>query len=106
MRIRNDIAKTVVLNYITETFSRFEFNPANVLNSFVAKMYVHNNFDKFTQIVSKDGYIDLMALEENILSDIERLGRFDIPALGTTYLFTADDIKRLITKMKENGEND
>lgn len=105
MKIRNDLAKAVVLNFITETFSRFEFNPANVVNSLVAKMYVHNHFDKFVQVVSKDGYIDLVALEDVVIRDVEKLGKFEIPALGTTYLFTADDVKRLINKMKENGEN-
>lgn len=104
MKIRNELAKNVVKDFINETFSKFEFNMTNVANAFIAKMYVHNNFDAITQIISKDGYIDIDALEEFALSDVERLGRFEIPAIGTRYIFNADDIKALIAKMKERAD--
>lgn len=104
MKIRNDLAKSVITDFITETFSKFEFNPANVINSLVAKMYVHNNFDIMAQVLSKDGYIDIEALEQYALSDVEKLGKFEVPALGTKYLFNADDVKHLISKFKEKAE--
>lgn len=104
MKIRNDLAKSVLTDFVTETFSGFEFTPVNVLNSLAVKMYVHNNFDVIAQVLSKDGYIDVTALEQFALKDIEKLGKFEVPAVGTRYLFNTDDVKRLIAKMKEQAE--
>lgn len=104
MQIRNDLAKSVITDFVTETFSTFEFNPVNVLNSLAVKMYVHNNFDKVAQVLSKDGYIDVAALEAFALADVEKLGKFEVPAVGTKYLFNSDDVKRLIAKLKEKAE--
>ena len=104
MKIRNDLARDVVTDYITETFSKFEFSPTNVMNALVAKMYIYNNFNTVTQVISKDGYIDISALENFAINDLERLGRFEIPAIGTRYAFTADDAKQLINKMKEKAD--
>lgn len=105
MRIRNDLAKGVVLNFVSEIFNSFEFSPKNVLNMIAVKMFVQNNFDKLEMVVSKDGYIDLKALEEVVLPDVEKLGKFEVPAIGTRYIFTKDDIKRLFQRLKENAED-
>lgn len=105
MRIRNDLAKGVVLNFISETFNTFDFSPKNVLNMIAVKMFVQNNFDKLEMVVSKDGYIDLKALEEVVLPDVEKLGKFEVPAIGTRYIFTKDDIKKLLQRLKENAED-
>lgn len=105
MRIRNDLAKGVVLNFISETFNTFDFKPKNVLNMIAVKMFVQNNFDKLEMVVSKDGYIDLSALEEVVLPDVEKLGKFEVPAIGTRYIFTKDDVKKLLHKLKENSED-
>lgn len=105
MKIRNDLAKSVTLNFVSEVFNSFEFNPKNVLNLIAVKMFVQNNFDKLEMVVSKDGYIDITALEEIILPDIEKLGKFEVPALGTRYIFTKDDIKKLLHKLKENSDD-
>lgn len=104
MKIRNDLAKSVMTEFVTETFSKFEFTPANVVNSLVAKMFIHNNFDAMAQVLSKDGYIDIEALENYAIADIDKLGKFEVPALGTKYLFNSDDVKRLIAKLKEKAE--
>lgn len=105
MKIRNDLAKSVTLNFVSEIFNSFEFNPKNVLNLIAVKMFVQNNFDKLEMVVSKDGYIDITALEEIILPDIEKLGKFEVPAIGTRYIFTKDDIKKLLHKLKENSDD-
>ena len=105
MRIRNDLAKSVALNFMSDTFNSFEFSPKNVLNMIAVKMFVQNNFDKLEMVVSKDGYIDITALEEIILPDIEKLGKFEVPAIGTRYIFTKDDIKRLLQRLKENADS-
>lgn len=104
MRIRNDLAKSVVMDYITETFSKFEFNPVNVINSLGVKMFVHNRFDVVAGILSKDGYIDIDALEQLAIPEIEKLGKFEVPALGARYTFDVNDVKQLIAKMKTKGE--
>lgn len=104
MKIRNDLAKSVVEDYITETFTKFEPNIKNFGNAFLAKMFVHNHFDQLTQIISKDGYIDITALESFASSDIDKLGKFEVPGVGTKYLFTSDDIRVLINKMKEKAD--
>lgn len=105
MKIRNDLAKSVVLDFISETFNTFDFSPKNVLNMIAVKMFVQNNFDKLEMVVSKDGYIDLKALEEVVLPDVEKLGKFEVPAIGTRYIFTKDDIKKLLQRLKENAED-
>lgn len=105
MRIRNDLAKTVIMNYISETFASFEFNAKNVGNLIATKLYVHNNFDDMAKVVSKDGFIDIAAVESVIMDDVNKLGKFEIPAIGTKYIFSADDVKRLINKLKENAND-
>lgn len=105
MRIRNDLAKGVVLDFISETFNTFDFSPKNVLNMIAVKMFVQNNFDKLEMVVSKDGYIDIPVLEEAVLPDIEKLGKFEVPAIGTKYIFTKDDIKKLLQRLKESAED-
>lgn len=104
MKIRNDLAKSVIIDFVTDTFASFEFTPKNVMNSLIAKMFVHNNFDKMAQVLSSDGYIDIEALEGFALSDMEKLGKFEVPALGSKYMFNSDDVKRLIAKLKEKAE--
>lgn len=69
-----------------------------------AKMIVHNNFDRVVGIVSQDGYIDIDALETIVVPEIEKLGKFEMPAVGTKYIFDSNDVKRLINKLKERAE--
>lgn len=104
MKIRNDLAKGVVMNFISETFSHFEFNAKNVGNLVAVKLYVHNNFDDLVKVVSKDGYIDITAIETIIMDDINKLGKFEISGLGTRYMFSSDDVKKLINKLKEKAD--
>jgi hypothetical protein len=105
MRIRNDLAKSVVMEFVSDTFSHFEFNARNVGNLIAAKLYVHNNFDNLVKLISTDGFIDISALEDVIMEDINKLGKFEIPALGTKYVFSSDDVKRLVNKLKERAND-
>lgn len=104
MKIRADLAKSVVMDYISDTFSRFEFNARNVGNLIAAKLYVYNNYDDVVKIISKDGYIDIAMLEDVIMDDVNKLGKFEIPAVGTKYIFNSDDVKRLLNKLKEKAD--
>lgn len=104
MKIRNDLAKSVVMDFVSETFSNFEFSPKNILNMVGAKMIVHNNFDRVIGIVSQDGYIDIDALETIVVPEMEKLGKFEMPGVGTKYIFDSNDVKRLINKLKERAE--
>lgn len=104
MKIRTDLAKSVVMDYISDTFSRFEFNARNVGNLIAAKLYVYNNYDDVVKIISKDGYIDIAMLEDVIMDDVNKLGKFEIPAVGTKYIFNSDDVKRLLNKLKEKAD--
>jgi hypothetical protein len=104
MKIRNDLAKSVVMDYVSETFSRFEFNAKNVGNLLAAKLYIYNNFDEMVKFISKDGFIDITMIEDVVMDDINKLGKFEIPAVGTRYIFNSDDVKRLISKLKEKAD--
>lgn len=104
MKIRNDLAKSVVMDFISDTFSRFEFNARNVGNLIAAKLFVYNNYDEMIKFISKDGYVDIGMMEDVIMDDINKLGKFEIPAVGTKYIFNADDVKRLINKLKEKAD--
>lgn len=105
MRIRNDLAKSVIMDFISDTFSHFEFNAKNVGNLIATKLYVHNNFNELVKVVSKDGFIDITAVEDVVMDDVNKLGKFEIPAIGTKYMFSADDVKRLINKLKESAND-
>ena len=105
MKIRNDLAKSVVMEFVSDTFSHFEFNARNVGNLIAAKLYVHNNFDNLVKIISAEGFIDISALEDVIMDDVNKLGKFEIPALGTKYVFSSDDVKRLVNKLKERAND-
>lgn len=105
MRIRNDIAKSVLMDFVSETFSHFEFNGRNVGNLIATKLYLHNNFDDIVRVVSKDDYIDIAAIEDVIMDDVNKLGKFEIPAIGTKYMFSSDDVKRLLNRMKEKAND-
>ena len=105
MKIRNDIAKSVLMDFITETFNGFEFSFANVAGLIAVKLFLNNNFEKILPIISQNGYIDIDALEQIAVPEIEKLGTFEVPGIGTKYSFGADDVKRLIAKMKQKGES-
>lgn len=105
MRIRNDIAKSVVMDFVSETFTHFEFNARNVGNLIAAKLYLHNNFDEIVKVVSKDGFIDVASIETVIMDDVNKLGKFEIPAIGAKYMFSSEDVKRLINKLKEKAND-
>ena len=105
MKIRNDLAKSVVMEFVSDTFSHFEFNARNVGNLIAAKLYVHNNFDNLVKLISSEGFIDITALEDVIMDDVNKLGKFEIPALGTKYVFSSDDVKRLVNKLKERAND-
>lgn len=105
MRIRNDIAKSVVMDFISDTFSHFEFNARNVGNLIAAKLYIHNNFDEMIGFISKDGFVDIAAIEDVVMEDVNRLGKFEIPAIGAKYMFSADDVKRLLNRFKEKAND-
>lgn len=92
------------MDYISDTFSHFEFNARNVGNLIAAKLYVYNNYDDVVKIISKDGYIDIAMLEDVIMDDVNKLGKFEIPAVGTKYIFNSDDVKRLLNKLKEKAD--
>lgn len=92
------------MDYISDTFSRFEFNARNVGNLIAAKLYVYNNYDDIVKIISKEGYIDIAMLEDVIMDDVNKLGKFEIPAVGTKYIFNSDDVKRLLNKLKEKAD--
>ena len=67
-------------------------------------LFLNNNFEKILPIISQNGYIDIDALEQIAVPEIEKLGKFEVPGIGTKYSFGADDVKRLIAKMKQKGE--
>ena len=104
MKIRNDVAKSALMDFITETFNGFEFSFANVAGLVAVKLFLNNNFEKILPIISQNGYIDIDALEQIAVPEIEKLGKFEVPGIGTKYSFDADDVKRLIAKMKQKGE--
>lgn len=105
MKIRNDIAKSVVMDFISDTFSHFEFNARNVGNLIAAKLYIRNNFDEMIGFISKDGFVDIAAIEDVVMEDVNRLGKFEIPAIGAKYMFSSDDVKRLLNRMKEKAND-
>lgn len=104
MKVRNELAKTAVMDFLTETFNGFEFSFQNVAALVAVKLYVHNNFDKILPLVSKDGYIDLDVLDAVIIPEAERLGKIEIPGIGTRYTFGPDDVKKLMQKLKQKAE--
>lgn len=104
MKIRNDLAKEATMEFITETFNGFNFSISNVAALIAVKLFVNNNFERILPIISQDGYIDIDALEAIVVPEVEKLGKFEVPGIGTKYSFGPDDIKRLIAKMKQRGE--
>lgn len=106
MKIRNELAKSVVMDYVSEVFSSFDFSAANVLNMVAAKMFIQNNFEKVLPVISADGFVDIDAFEQIAVPEVEKLGKFEMEALGKKYSFDVNDVKRLITKMKERAGND
>lgn len=92
------------MDYISETFSGFEFSVANVATMVMAKMFVHNNFEKILPIISDGDYIDIDALEQIAMPEVERLGKFELPGFGTKYSFSCDDVKKLLGRIKQRAE--
>lgn len=104
MKVRNELVKSALMDYISETFATFDFSMANVASMVAAKMFVHNNFDKVLPVISDGAFVDVDALESIVMPEIERIGKFEVPGLGTKYSFSAEDIKKLIGRIKQRGE--
>jgi hypothetical protein len=39
------------------------------------------------------------------MDDVNKLGKFEVLGIGAKYMFSSDDVKRLINKMKEKADD-
>lgn len=104
MKIRKDMLKTALEEYVDETFNNFDFNITNVTNKIISKLainkYIHTIAD---MLKDEDGMINVDELEATIMPEIRRLGLIEIPGIGTKYRLREDDFVILFNKIKEKA---
>ena len=66
-----------------------------------------NSLDRINKMVAriKELY-ETWKVTNVIMEDVNKLGKFEIPAIGAKYIFSSDDVKRLINKLKENANDE
>lgn len=104
MKIRKDMLKAALEEYVDETFNNFDFNITNVTNKIISKLainkYIHTIAD---MLKDEDGMINVDELEATIMPEIRRLGLIEIPGIGTKYRLREDDFVILFNKIKEKA---
>ena len=104
MKIRKEMLKSALEEYVDETFNNFDFNITNVTNKLISKLainkYIHTIAD---MLKDEDGMINVDELEATIMPEIKRLGIIEIPGLGTKYRLREEDFIVLFNKIKEKS---
>ena len=81
------------------------FNKLNDEANYYSELSGKTGINSWDQDKFQAGIISMIQDLNLTKEQIEKLGNFEVPGVGTKYSFGADDVKRLIAKMKQKGES-
>ena len=102
MKIRKEMLKSALEEYVDEIFNTFDFNITNITNKVISKLAINKYIGTIGDMLKDDeGFINVDELEATVMPEIRRLGIVEIPAIGTKYRLREDDFNILFNKIKE-----
>ena len=107
MKIRLELLKSVIEDYIDETFNGFKQDLANMMNRVGAKMRLGQMITDYGDTMTdSQGMIDVTALENYVLPEVRKLGIIEVAGIGKKFTFNENDVIKLFSKIKEKSVNE
>ena len=107
MKIRLEMLKSVLEDYVDEVFNGFKQDLANMINRVGAKMRLGQLITDYGEMVADEqGTINVDKLEEYIMPEIRKLGVIEINGVGKKFSFNENDVLKLFAKIRERSTND
>lgn len=107
MKIRTEILKSVLEDYIDEVFNGFKQDLANMMNRVGAKMRLGQMITDYGDTMAdSQGFIDVTALESYVMPEVKKLGIIEVSGIGKKFTFNENDVIKLFAKIKEKSVNE
>lgn len=107
MKIRLELLKSVIEDYIDETFDGFKQDLANMMNRVGAKMRLGQMITDYGDTMTdSQGMIDVTSLENYVLPEVRKLGIIEVTGIGKKFSFNENDVIKLFSKIKEKSVNE
>lgn len=107
MKIRIELLKTALEDYIDEVFNGFNQDLANMINRVGAKMKLGQMVTEYgTAIADTEGFINIAELENYVMPEVRKLGIIEVNGVGKRFSFNESDVTRLFSKIKEKCVNE
>lgn len=107
MKIRLEILKNVLEDYIDEVFDGFKQDLANMINRVGAKMKLGQMITDYgNAIADEEGHIDVSTLENYVMPEVRKLGIIEIAGVGKRFSFNENDVIKLFSRIKERSTNE
>lgn len=104
MKIRTELLKTALEDYIDEVFNGFNQDLANMINRVGAKMKLGQMMTDYGRaIADAEGYINVSELENYVMPEVRKLGIIEINGVGKRFSFNESDVAKLFSKIKEKS---
>ena len=102
LKIRTELLKTALEDYIDEVFNGFNQDLANMINRVGAKMKLGQLVSDYGRtLADADGNINISELENYVMPEVRKLGIIEINGVGKRFSFNETDVTRLFSKIKE-----
>ena len=107
MKIRAELLKSALEDYIDEVFNGFHQDLVNMINRIGAKMKVGQMITDYgSTIADSEGYINVSDLENYVMPEVKKLGIIEVNGVGKKFSFNENDIIKLFAKIKEKSVNE
>lgn len=107
MKIRIELLKTALEDYIDEVFNGFNQDLANMINRVGAKMKLGQMVTEYgTALADAEGFINISELENYVMPEVRKLGIIEVNGVGKRFSFNESDVTRLFSRIKEKCVNE
>lgn len=107
MKIRVELLKTALEDYIDEVFNGFNQDLANMINRVGAKMKLGQMVTEYgTALADTEGFINISELENYVMPEVRKLGIIEVNGVGKRFSFNESDVTRLFSRIKEKCVNE
>lgn len=107
MKIRIELLKTALEDYIDEVFNGFNQDLANMINRVGAKMKLGQMVTEYgTTLADAEGFINISELENYVMPEVRKLGIIEVNGVGKRFSFNESDVTRLFSRIKEKCVNE
>lgn len=107
MKIRVELLKTALEDYIDEVFNGFNQDLANMINRVGAKMKLGQMVTEYgATLADAEGFINISELENYVMPEVRKLGIIEVNGVGKRFSFNESDVTRLFSRIKEKCVNE